>query len=91
LEPDDAKTGPLLSCRTASAEADIEEQDPVYGHVQHLGSAADVLEMVKREWIIWNAHPRTKNSELYPNGYKNKDCFLSDSFVSASWEPIALK
>jgi len=47
--------------------------------------------MVKREWIIWNAHPRTKNSELYPNGYKNKDCFLSDSFVSASWEPIALK
>ena len=48
MEPDDAKTGPLLSCRTASAEADIEEQDPVYGHVQHLGSAADVLEIVGR-------------------------------------------
>ncbi|HZY72077.1 MAG TPA: hypothetical protein VFE22_03105 [Edaphobacter sp.] len=67
----------------------FEEQDPTYGHVYHLGSAADVFEMVKREnGIIWTAHPRTKSSELYPDGYKDKDFFLSDRFVGASWESL---
>lgn len=67
----------------------FEEQDPTYGHVYHLGSAADVFNMVKREnGIIWTAHPRTKNSEGYPESYKDKDFFLSDRFVGASWESL---
>lgn len=67
----------------------FEEEDPTYGHVYHLGSAADVLKMVEQEkGIIWTAHPRTKNSEGYPDGYKDKDFFQSDRFVGASWESI---
>jgi hypothetical protein len=65
------------------------ENDPQYGQVYHLGSAADVLEMVNREHaIIWTAHPRTKNSAPYPDAYKDKDFFLSDRFVGASWESL---
>ncbi|HVZ28263.1 MAG TPA: hypothetical protein VG798_06365, partial [Rhizomicrobium sp.] len=65
------------------------ENDPTYGQVYHLGSAADVLEMVNREHgIIWTTHPRTKNSEEYPDRYKDKDYFLSDRFIGASWESL---
>lgn len=67
----------------------LEEQDPTYGHVYHLGSSDDVLKMVNQEQaIIWTAHPRTKSSEMYPDGYKDKDFFLSDRFVGASWESL---
>ncbi|HEY7306854.1 MAG TPA: hypothetical protein VH601_22200 [Bryobacteraceae bacterium] len=65
------------------------ERDPVYGEVYHLGSAADVLNMVNREHgIIWTTHPRTKSSEGYPEAYKDRDFFLSDRFVGASWESL---
>src|SRR5262249_53170332 len=47
------------------------------------------LEMVNREHaIFWTAHPRTKNSSAYPDAYKDKDFFLSDRFVGASWESL---
>ena len=65
------------------------EQDPTFGQVYHLGSPEDVLNMVNREQgIIWTAHPRTKSSEGYPEAYKDKDFFLSDRFIGASWESI---
>ncbi len=67
----------------------FEENDPVYGHVVHLGSADDVLRFVNREQgILWTAHPETKNSEGYPEAYKDKDFFLSDRFIGASWESL---
>jgi hypothetical protein len=69
----------------------FEENDPVYGHVYHLGSAEDTLKMVNEEQgIFWTAHPRTKSSEGYPEAYKDKDFFLSDRFIGASWESLPL-
>jgi len=71
------------------ANQSFEEQDSTYGHVYHLGSADDVLKMVNQEQaIIWTAHPRTKSSALYPDTYKDKDFFLSDRFIGASWESL---
>lgn len=65
------------------------EQDPTYGLVYHLGSAEDVLQMVNREQgILWTTHPRTKSSEGYPEAYKDRDFFLSDRFIGASWESL---
>jgi hypothetical protein len=73
------------------ANQPFEENDPVYGHVYHLGSSDDVLKMVNQEQgIFWTAHPRTKNSEGYPDTYKDKDFFLSDRFIGASWESLPL-
>jgi hypothetical protein len=67
----------------------FEENDPVYGHVYHLGAADDVMQMVNKEnSILWTAHPRTKSSALYPDMYKDKDYFLSDRFIGASWESL---
>lgn len=71
------------------ANQSFEEDDPVYGHVYHLGSIADVMKMVNTEnGIIWTAHPRTKSSAMYPDMYKDKDFFLSDRFIGASWESL---
>jgi hypothetical protein len=65
------------------------ENDPTYGQVYHLRSSKDVLEMVNREGgLIWTAHPRTKNSEEYPDRYKDQDFFQSDRFLGASWESL---
>ncbi len=67
----------------------FEEEDPVYGHVYHLGSIDDVMKMVNKEQsIIWTAHPRTKSSAMYPDMYKDKDYFFSDRFVGESWESL---
>jgi hypothetical protein len=71
------------------ANQQFTENDPTYGHVYHLGSAEDVLQMVNREHgIIWTTHPRTKSSEGYPEAYKDKDFFQSDRFIGASWESL---
>jgi hypothetical protein len=71
------------------ASQPFEEEDPLYGHVYHLGSSADVLKMVNQEkGIFWTAHPRTKSSEGYPELYKDKDFFQSDRFIGASWESL---
>ncbi len=67
----------------------FEEDDSTYGHVYHLGSEEDVLKMVNQEQsILWTAHPRTKSSEVFPDGYKDKDFFLSDRFIGGSWESL---
>ena len=71
------------------AEQPAEEDDPQFGHVYHLGSVADVMNMVNAEHsILWTAHPRTKSSALYPDLYKDKDFFLDDRFIGASWESL---
>jgi len=71
------------------ASQPLEETDPTYGHVYHLGSTQDVMKMVNQEQsILWTAHPRTKSSETYPDQYKDKDFFLSDRFIGASWESL---
>jgi hypothetical protein len=67
----------------------FEENDPAYGHVYHLGSVEDVENFINREQgILWTAHPRTKSSAMYPDLYKDKDFFLSDRFIGASWESL---
>ncbi len=49
----------------------------------------DILNLVNRENGIWyTTHPRTKNTAGYPDGYRNKDFFLSDRNIGASWESL---
>jgi hypothetical protein len=65
------------------------ENDPKYGPVYHVGSQNDFLALVNREnGILYTTHPRTKNSAGYPDGYRNKDFFLTDRNIGASWESL---
>jgi hypothetical protein len=65
------------------------ENDPTYGTVYHLSSSSDVLKLVNStQGIIWGTHPRTKSTAGYPDAYKDKDFFLSDRYIGASWENL---
>lgn len=65
------------------------ENDPKYGQVYHLSSANDVMNLVNREHaILYQTHPRTKNSAGYPDAVRDKDYFLTDRNIGASWESL---
>jgi hypothetical protein len=67
----------------------FKDVNPVYGTVYHLSSAEDVLRYINQtNSLIWTAHPRTKGSTNYPDLYKDKDFFLSNRFIGASWENL---
>ena len=66
------------------------EQDmPGYGTVYHVGSADEVLNLLEQEnGLAWTAHPRVKGSTGFPDGYKDKDFFLSEHFLGGAWKAM---
>ena len=65
------------------------DNDPEYGKVYHVGSAADELEMLRREnGLMWQAHPRTKGSAGYPDAVRDSAHFLSDRFLGGSYQSL---
>ncbi|MGH9469633.1 MAG: hypothetical protein ACRD1N_04730 [Terriglobia bacterium] len=71
------------------ADQSFIENSPQYGKVYHVGSAADVVELLEREQgVVWQAHPRTKSSAGYPDAIRHKDYFLSNRFIGGSWESL---
>jgi hypothetical protein len=67
----------------------FEANDPTYGKVYHVGSAAQELDMVKREGgLVWQAHPRTKGSAGYPDAIRDTAPFLSDRFLGGSYQSL---
>jgi hypothetical protein len=62
-----------------------------YGRVYHTGSAADVFEMLKQEdAVVWQTHPRTKDSTGYPDRSKDTDYFKSDRFIGAGFKALPI-
>jgi hypothetical protein len=65
------------------------EDDPLYGKVYHVGSAAEELDMLRREGgLMWQAHPRTKGSTGYPDAVRESEHFRSDRFLGASFQSL---
>ncbi|MBT5707601.1 MAG: hypothetical protein HOI66_14895 [Verrucomicrobia bacterium] len=57
--------------------------------VYHVGSKADVLELMKREQgLMWTAHARIKGSTGYPDLYREEPFFFSDRFLGAAWKAM---
>ena len=83
------RTGGITKGELRPADVPFEENLPEYGQVYHLGSTADVLRFLNEtNSVAWTTHPNTKSSEGYPDAYKDKDFFLSDRWVGASWESL---
>ena len=56
-------------------------QDPKYGKVYNLGTAADMMEMTHLEnVVIYEPHPRSKGSTGFPDSIKDKPHFLDENF-----------
>jgi hypothetical protein len=60
-----------------------------YGTVYHVGSAADVLQLMEREnGLMWTAHARIKGSRGFPDQYWDTPFFHSERFLGAAWKAM---
>jgi hypothetical protein len=96
-EPDDTLGGhyitvmphPVFWSQTRKSGQQFVENDPQYGKVYHVASAADELQMLRLEQgLMWQAHPRTKGSTGYPDAVREQPHFLSDRFLGASYQSL---
>jgi hypothetical protein len=80
---------PLYWTLVRAAGQPLVEEVEGFGKVYHTGSAADVFEMLKREdAIVWQTHPRTKDSTGFPDKIKDTDYFKSDYFIGAGFKAL---
>ncbi len=96
-EPDDTLGGhyitimphPVFWSQTRAAGHQFIENDPIYGKVYHVSSAAEELDLLRREnGLMWQAHPRTKGSTGYPDAVREAAHFKSDLFLGASFQSL---
>ena len=71
------------------SEGPLQRQHPKYGSVYHVGSPADVIEMVRREHgMLYQTHPRTKSSFGYPDKVRHTDFFLDPRYIGTGWKAM---
>ena len=71
------------------SEGPLLRQHPKYGPVYHVGSPADILEMVRREnGQLYQTHPRTKSSFGYPDRVRETDYFRDPRYLGAGWKAM---
>jgi hypothetical protein len=60
-----------------------------YGTVYTIGSAKDLLDMMRREHgFAYQTHPRTKGSKVYPDKIRYTEHFLDDTYWGAGWKQM---
>jgi hypothetical protein len=80
---------PVYYTHVRQAGQPLMEEVGQYGRVYHVGSAADEMEMIRREQAyVWQSHPRTKSSTGYPDAIRETEPFRSERFLGASWESL---
>jgi hypothetical protein len=80
---------PVYWFMSKASEGPLARQHPKYGTVYHVGSPADVIEMIRRErGILYQTHPRTKSSFGYPDKVRHTDFFLDPRFIGTGWKAM---
>jgi len=80
---------PVFWSQTRAAGHRFMEDDPTYGKVYHVSTAAEEVEMLRREGgLMWQAHPRTKGSTGYPDAVRESEHFRSDRFLGGSFQSL---
>jgi hypothetical protein len=69
-------------------EAPYTENDSSYGKAYHTGSAEDLQKFMDETNSYWyTAHPRTKNSNGFPDAYWSKAFGKNDRFLGVAFKP----
>ena len=80
---------PVFWTHTRTDGQSFLEDHPIYGRVYHVGTAAEELDMLRREnGYVWQAHPRTKGSSGYPEAIRETEHFRSDRYLGASFQSL---
>jgi len=67
----------------------FESQHARFGKVYRVGSAQEMLDLVRREnGIVWTAHPRTKGLLGFPDKYRAAEFFRDPRFLGAGWKQM---
>jgi len=62
---------------------------PKLGRVYHVGSEADVFRLLREEnGLAWTAHPRIKSSTGFPDAYRDRLFYQSESFLGGAWKAM---
>ena len=70
-------------------EGPLQRTHAKYGTVYHVSSADDILAMVQREHgLLYQAHPRTKDSFGYPDKVRETNFFSDPGFLGAGWKAM---
>jgi hypothetical protein len=63
--------------------------DPQYGTVYSVGSAAELLEMVRLErGYMYQTHPRTKGSTGFPDKIRETEHFRDPRYIGTGWKSM---
>ena len=77
---------PVFWTRVRQPGQPFMEMDPKYGKVYHVGSPEDIMNLMKTEnLLIFQPHPRTKESTGYPDAVKDKDFFANERYRGIGW------
>jgi len=80
---------PVFWFMSKATEGPLQRTNAKYGSVYHVGSPDDILEMVRREkGIMYQAHPRTKDSYGYPDKVRDTGFFRDPRFIGAGWKAM---
>jgi hypothetical protein len=72
---------PVFWTQGRAAGQSLVEDNSIYGHVYHVGTTADMMEMAHREDIqIYMPHPRSKGSTGFPDAIRNTPHFLDSNY-----------
>ncbi len=80
---------PVYWSKVRSDGLDHRSEHPEYGTVYRVGSAGEMLSMMEAERaLMWQAHPRTKGSTLYPDTVREEPHFLSDRYLGGAFQTL---
>jgi hypothetical protein len=80
---------PIYWTQTRTNDWPFAEPHPPYGTVYHVGSRADMSELLRREHgLAWSAHPRIKASSWTPDIFRHEDFYLADFWLGAAWKAM---
>ena len=80
---------PVYWFMSKATEGPLQRPHAKYGSVYHVGSADDIIEMVRREQgIMYQTHPRTKSSFGYPDKVRDTGFFQDPRFIGAGWKAM---
>ncbi|HXI51765.1 MAG TPA: hypothetical protein VNH84_09675 [Candidatus Saccharimonadales bacterium] len=80
---------PVYWTQTRTTDVSFAESHPTYGTLYHVGSGADMMELLRREHgLAWSAHPRIKASSWTPDIFRQEDFYLADFWLGAAWKAM---
>ncbi len=80
---------PVLWVLNRAGDKPFVSTTPAGETVYHVGSAADILELLRREGgLAWTAHARVKGSIGFPDNYRTAPFFTSPHFLGAAWKAM---